>query len=706
MTHSSRPSRLAALAHILLLACLACVTRISSAQAQPFQWRSIGPYGGDARSFAAVPGEPNHLYLGDTNNWLFESRDAGQNWTRLAKIEAGDDLIVDSIVVDASDHSTVFAGAWRVDFSDGGLYVSHDGGKSFKPNPALKGQSVLSLAQAPSDSAILVAGTLKGIYRSSDHGLAWELISPPQDNPLSKEIHEVESIAISPKNPQIIYAGTWHLPWKTTDGGKSWHNIKQGVIDDSDVFSIIVDPERPTTVYASACSGIYKSENSGELFHKIQGIPATARRTRVLMQDTKHREIVYAGTTEGLYRTRDGGREWQRLTGDNVIINDIYLDPAHEGHILLATDRGGVLSSIDNGVTFADSNEGFSARKVEALVADPRDPRRILAGVVNDKSYGGVFLTTDGGVTWAQIAQGLDGRDVFTLAEAKDGTVLAGTSHGIFALEAGQGFADPHWIMRSSIVNTGTKIVTINNGGHKINREEKVTIPARAMSSRVSDFDLTTDTWVVATTEGVFTSVDKGMTWQGGLILGSNAYHTVAIWNGEILAGRREGVVFSKDNGRSWNQLHLPARTKDIRKIAVSKAGELWVGAADGVYFSRDKGQSWFWLEKVPVRDINDLSFDEQTGHMLVSSRSSQVVYSIDPESLSFSGIATGFRIFLARSAGGLRFAASLQDGVLAEPPTHLSDPKPPVSAGTTEPPEKPSPKTPPSVTHPALPKL
>ena len=45
--------------------------------------------------------------------------------------------------------------------------------------------------------------------------------------------------------PDIVYAGTWHLPWKTTDGGKTWHNIKQGVIDDSDVFSIIIDPDKP-----------------------------------------------------------------------------------------------------------------------------------------------------------------------------------------------------------------------------------------------------------------------------------------------------------------------------------------------------------------------------------------------------------------------------------------------------------------------------
>ena len=651
-------------------------------------WRSIGPFGGDARSFAAVPGEPEHLYLGDIDNWVFESHDGGANWTRLSRVGGTDeqgeatDLIVDSIVVDASDHHTLFAGVWRVDRPDGGLYVSHDSGKSWKIVPALQGQSVLALAQAPSNPDVLAVGSLQGVYRSRDHGATWEQISPPG----SKEIHEVESLAIDPHKPEVIYAGTWHLPWKTNDDGAHWHNIKQGVIDDSDVFSIIVDPKQPSIVYASACSGIYKSENGGEVFHKIQGIPSTARRTRVLMQDPRHREVVYAGTTEGLYRTRDAGHEWQRVTGTDVIINDIYLDPEQPGHILLATDRGGVLFSSNDGATFAQSNQGFSARKVEALVADSQDPRRVLAGIVNDKSYGGVFMTSDGGESWEQVATGLDGRDVFTLAQAKDGTVLAGTGHGIFALEKGDSKDSdpPHWTMRSSIVNYGTKVTSETVNGRKINRLENITLPARELSSRVAAFDLSGDTWVAATAEGVYTSADQGKTWQGGLVLGSAEYHTVAVWDGEILAARRQGVVFSKDGGKNWTPMGIPSHIKDVRRIAFSKDGELWVGAGDGIYFSRDRGTTWFWLEKVPVRDVGDLAFDATTGKMLATSRSSEILYSIDPKSLTYTSTSTGFRLFLARSAGGLRFAASLQDGVLMGPDAANTGSAPSASVAAT----------------------
>ena len=666
-------SRSSTLCVCLLAAALSPLLAFS--QAQPIVWRSIGPYGGDARSFTAVPGEPEHLYLGDIDNWVFESRDGGASWSRLSRIGAADDLsdwIVDSIVVDASDHDTLFAGVWRVDHPDGGLFVSHDRGKSWKTIAALKGQSVRSLAQAPSNPDILVAGSLEGVYRSKDHGDTWELISPEG----STEIHEVESLAIDPKKPDVIYAGTWHLPWKTNDGGAHWHNIKQGVIDDSDVFSIIVDPERPSIVYVSACSGIYKSEDGGELFHKIQGIPSTARRTRVLMQDTQHREVVYAGTTEGLYRTHDAGHEWTRITGPDVIINDIYLDPSRPGRILLATDRGGVLASDDDGANFAQSNQGFSARKVEAMVADNRDPRRVFAGVVNDKSYGGVFYTNDSGVTWGQVAEGLDGRDVFALAQAKDGTVLAGTGHGIFALETGDGFSDPHWVMRSSIVNYGTKIISESVNGSKVNRIENITLPARELSSRVADFDLTGNTWLAATAEGLFTSADQGQTWQGGLVLGSAEYTSVGVWDGEMLAASRHGLVFSRDEGKTWGPMQIPSRIKDIRKIAFSSDGELWIGAGDGIYFSRDKGTSWFWLEKVRCWDVGDLFFDPRTGRMLATSRSSQVLFSIDPKTLQYTATSTGFRLFMARSTAGVRFAASLQDGVVTESQSEAATPR------------------------------
>jgi photosystem II stability/assembly factor-like uncharacterized protein len=628
-------------------------------------WTVVGPDGGDGRSFAAVPGHPNHLYLGTTGSRIYESTDRGANWHRLAKLDATDDLVLDNIVVDESAPSTIYAAAWQIDQPGGGLWISHDGGQSWKISEGLRAQSIFALAQAPSNPHLLFAGTLQGVFRSTDSGSSWTLISPEG----SKEIHEVESLAIDPSDPDIVYAGTWHLPWKTTDGGKNWKNIKQGVIEDSDVFSIIVDPADPHKVFLSACSGIYKSENAGELFHKIKGIPADARRTRVLMQDPTNHDVVYAGTTQGLYKTTDAGKTFLPMTADDVIVNDVYIDPSDSKRVLLATDRGGVLASNDAGQTFTASNTGFSERKVDALLVDHADLAHLYVGVVNDKKYGGAFFSLNGGATWDQIGQGLEGRDVFALAQAQDGTVVAGTSHGIFVLNqsVAAGTA-PRWEPKNTIANTILKPAVETHAGKRINVEKKVKAPVIELQSRVNALDLSGDRWLASTGIGLLTSKDQGATWQGGFVMGSGDYLCVAALGTTMAASRSDGVVVSTDAGSTWSPLGVPSMLTRIHRVAFSPDGTLWLGAREGVYFTRDLGKHWMWIERMPFRDVDDLSYDAASARILVSSRSSDEIYAIDPKTSTWKWWKTGYRIGAVRMAGKRMVAASLYDGVLVEP--------------------------------------
>ena len=654
---------------------------VRSLPAQAF-WSAVGPAGGDARAIAAVPGQPSHLYLGTTDSWIFESVDQGASWRRLSKIDASDDLILDHIVVDASNPATVYVAAWKAEHPDGGLWVSHDGGRAWSAVAGLRGQSIRAFAQAPSNPRMLFAATLDGVFKSGDGGANWTLISPPG----SREIHEIESLAIDPMDPDVIYAGTWHLPWKTTDGGANWHNIKQGVIDDSDVFSIVIDPAQPRTVFASACSGIYKSSNGGELFRKIQGIPSTARRTRVLKQDPANHDVVYAGTTEGLYKTEDGGRHFERMTGPDVIVNDVFVDPRNSQHVLLATDRSGVLSSADGAASFVETNEGFSGRKVEALLADRANPAHLFAGVVNDKSYGGVFVSGNGGASWEHIGQGLEGRDVFALAQAADGTIVAGTNHGIFALDAGAaavntaGPPEPGdvestpaasaqiWTPRNVIANTLVKTATETVRGKRVNVEKQVKDTVRELEGRVYALDLSGAVWMASTTSGILTSHDLGATWQGGPVMGVANYLSVAARGTTLAAARTDGVVISTDGGLTWMPIGIPRMLTRIHRVQFSGDGTIWLGAREGVYFSHDRGRTWLWIERLPFRDVDDLYYDAGLDEVLVSSRISDQVYAIDPKTLAWRWWQTGYRIGLIRAAGRRLVAASLYDGVLVEP--------------------------------------
>lgn len=691
----------------LLLFCLLFLS-VARAQDEPDQtghehdiFTVVGPDGGDARAFASVPGDPAHLYLGTTNSWLYESRDEGATWHRLAKLDRGDGFVIDNIIVDSAHPSTLYVGAWR-NSTDGGLWISHDAGHNWTAVPLFQGQPVQALAQAPSNPAILFVGTLQGVYRSTDSGATWTQISPPH----SREIHEIESLAVDPKNPRIVYAGTWHLPWKTTDGGKTWHNIKQGVIEDSDVFSIIVDPENPRIVYLSACSGIYKSENAGLLFHKIHGIPSEARRTRVLKQDPENLNVVYAGTTEGLYRTTDAGKTFERMTDPDVVVNDVYVDPANSNRVLLATDRSGVLSSSDAARSFTQSNAGISERKIAALVVDRDDPLRLYAGVVNDKRFGGVFRSNDFGAHWEQIASGLDGRDVFSLAQAQDGSIVAGTSHGIFVLGnapaapaapdtqvaansdplpasnskpgSGESFIpDPAaaatgaaliWQPRNTLANTILKTATQDLRGTQVDTEKEVAAAPVQLESLINALDVSGSVWVAATSYGLVTSHNRGATWQGGPVMGEGDFLSVTAHDSDLVAARDDSVVISHDGGQSWWPLGIPTMLTHIHRVAFTPNGTLWLGAREGVYFTRNLGKTWLWIHRLPLNDIDDLTYDPVSKRILVSSNASDQIYAIDPRTMTWVWWQTGFQIAQIRAAGNRLVAASLDDGVLVGP--------------------------------------
>jgi len=633
------------------------------------RWVPIGPEGGDARAFATDPSNPSHIYLGTLSGWLYESQDMGGHWTRLANIADRSDLVLDNIVIDPVHPSNLLIGAWVLGGGSGGLYRSTDAGHTWSPIYDMKGQSIRALTVAPSDPKIIVAGTLAGVYRSVDGGDHWISISPSQN----AEIHEVESIAIDPKNPDIIYAGTWHLPWKTTDGGKSWHNMKQGLIDDSDVFSIILDPVVPSTVYLSACSGIYKSTDAGGQFTKIQGIPSTARRTRVLQQDPINRNVVYAGTTEGLYKTTDAGHAWVRMTSADVIINDIYIDPKDNTRVLLATDRSGVLDSHDSGTSFVDANRGFMQRQVSALVIDPSNPRQLYVGVLNDKTYGGVFASEDGGTTWTQRSTGLAGRDIYSLAITPAGILLAGTNHGIAAYRIGSGSSGV-WQTAGKVVTYSEKKKTKTVRDPKTKKlvrqvvSEQVAAPAPDITGRVSSISIGGKSWYAATTEGLYRSNDQGATWVGGPLLGETDLHQVAAQDKFVLVANFHRLFVSQDDGANWQPALVPDGLSRVAATSISPDGVFWIAGPEGIWISHDSGTTWQAVKTLPINNINSLTWDAGEGRMMVTSWKGGLFFGSSDDAASWKYWSSGWELRGVRSTGGRLLGASLFNGVVMDP--------------------------------------
>ncbi len=671
---------------------LLCFALLASSAAAS-DWRLIGPEGGDVRSLSYDPSNPNRILLGTSAGQMFLSEDAGASWSLFAHLGPGDDYVLDHIIFDPSHPATIYVAGWSLFNSDeGDVFRSDDSGHTWHALPAMHGKSVRALAMAPSDPKILVAGALDGVFRSNDGGQTWQRMSPENH----AEIKDIESLAIDPQNPDIVYAGTWHLPWKTEDGGASWHSISKGIAFDSDMFSIIVDPHNPQVVYASACSGMYKSLNKAEYFHRLSlTLPQWAHRTRILKQDPQRPNIVYAGTTGGLWKTLDGGDHWKLVTDDEVIVNDVLVDPANPDHVLVATDRGGVLASKDAFAHYQTSNRGFAHRVIGGVVVDNKDPNRIFVGVVNDKKLGGFFVSDDSGTTWRQSNRGLDERDILSLQQAEDGTMFAGTNHGVFYLTALNGEWKPAEMFNLPLPpaeKTASEPAYKPAGHSKTTATHHPTTTAHKAAPveheiasektpRIQALDVVGDTWYAATNDGLFVSADHGRKWYNAMVDGATDFIAVNTFtDGAVAVVAPKHAYMSHDQGKSWTEVRLPQYVDGLYNLTQVSDGSLWLASLEGALHSTDGGATWeHVLGGLPPRHVFVVRSVPGSGsqHLLATAKHTHGVFESTDGGRTWHPTAdTGVSIRAAQSYQGRLLAASayngllLQEGAVAAPET------------------------------------
>ncbi|HTA25937.1 MAG TPA: YCF48-related protein [Terriglobales bacterium] len=614
------------------------------------QWTALGPDGGDVRSLAYDPHNPDHIFLGTSTGTIFQSTNGGQDWSRVVHLGSGDDYVIDHIALDPQNSDTMYAAVWSVENQQAGdLFYSHNSGKTWETVPAMHGKSIRAMSVAASDSNVLTVGTLEGVFRSSNAGKNWEKISSS-----NSEIKNIESIAVDPKDPSVVYAGTWHLAWKTSDGGANWQHINKGMIDDSDVFSIIVDASNTSVVFASACSGIYKSQTAGDQFQKIQGIPFSARRTRVLKQDPSNPAVVYAGTTEGLWKTADSGKTWKQVTNPAIVVNDVMVDPRNSQRVLLATDRAGVLASDNGAQSFAASNHGYTHRYVTTILADAKSPDTIYVGVVNDREQGGVFTSRDGGQHWTQKSAGLDGRDVFVLKQASDGDIIAGTNRGMFELRRNAST----WTPINNIVE------------EKGSRKTKTAVRS-VLTAKVSDIEITPKHWLAATAAGLYVSSNDGQSWNGGPVKGQKDFVSVRA-DGELIAvATRSSVLTSTNGGASWQESDtLAPFVSSIRSLTITPDKQIMIASREGAFRSPNAGGGWEHMQNgLPDKNISSITYDQSSNQLLATSSETGVVFESQDNGQSWQrGPDTGYPLRRISVVHGHFVAATPFDGVVVQP--------------------------------------
>ena len=626
-------------------------------------WRANGPPGGDVRSLVVDPKNADRFYLGTLDGQIYTSSDAGKSWELLYNFNKPK-LFVDHIIVDPRDSNTLYVAAHRHKES-GGFFKSIDGGHRWRESPELKNEALHSLTQADSNPNVLITGTFNGVFRSENAGDTWTQL-PTNNTP---GLVHVESLAIDPRTTNTIYAGTWYLPYKSTDGGQTWRNIKNGIIDDSDIFAIDIDPRDPNHIIASACSGIYETKNAGELWKKVQGIPSQSRRTRAIVQHPSIPGLVFAGTTEGFWRSEKGGADgsWMVTTSRQLEINSIAIHPSRPQVIYIGTNNYGVMVSTDGGKNFVPTNGGYSGRFANAILSDRETPNRIYAATINTTTGGGfLFVSNDNGETWRPSMRNMPPR-LITYAivqDAHDANVIyLGTNLGVYeSIDRGASWA-PVWTAAAKPEPT-TK--PKRKGGAAAPRRLPVAaVPKPNDTTRRAQQALNAAGYNVGAPDGragaqttaavkkyqgdrhlpVTGRLDDATLKSLGIARAETAdeaaesivlsdavnalVQTVDMQTQQpiLLAATNMGLYRSADPANGWQRLPYGANL-DTRTSCIAadpqRPETIYVGtASSGVLVSRDGGKTWQQVSGVPTEaPVNTIARDPQrTTHIYVGTK-------------------------------------------------------------------------------------
>ncbi len=563
-------------------------------------WRAIGPAtaGGRVAAVAGSATDTKLYYVGAAGGGVWKTANGGQTWDPVFEKEST--AAIGAIAIDPTDNQTVWVGTGeanpRNDVSYGdGVYKTTDGGDTWT-NVGLKATKYISsILVDPRDHNHVVVGALgdvfadsqdRGVYVTNDGGKTWKqtLFVGPQSG--------VSNLAMSAQDPSVMYAGIWQFqrkPWtfasggdadglyKSTDGGATWTKLTGHGLPASPIgrIGIAVAPSDGNRVYAvieSNAGVVWRSDDGGNNWTMVSDdsqVDARPFYFSHLAVDPKNPDRVYALSFEPQI-SKDGGKTWKAFAQTvHPDYHAIWIAPNDGTRIIMGND-GGYALTLDGGQNWFFSRN-LPIGQIYRVGLGTDNPYTACVGLQDNSAWCGPSNSLDpSGIQNKNWISTVGGDGQWAIPEPDDSNwIWSDAQDG--ALFIYNRVTQDAWSAQPYL-QTGSESWTPATSKYRFNWESPIAFaPWRSPEGKLIG-------WYGGNV--IFQTTDRGKSWT---VISPDL--TRNLKSHQQAAG---GPITNDVSGAEYVDAIL-----DIEASTLSK-GEIWVGTDDGlVQLTRDGGKHW-----------------------------------------------------------------------------------------------------------------
>jgi photosystem II stability/assembly factor-like uncharacterized protein len=192
---------------------------------------------------------------------------------------------------------------WFIASTWDGLYRSEDEKRGWKRiklrategAPSSRQPRINAVATSPHAPGLIYAGTVEGLYVSTDNGETFNMLE------IENQVRHIHTIVFDPRTAETIYLGTSTGFFRSTDGGRSWENRGGGMALLSDVGTIAINTLNPDELYAcdDLRNSFYHSKDRGKTWDKLDISQLPSSKLWSLSTDPFNPNRLYAASSSG-----------------------------------------------------------------------------------------------------------------------------------------------------------------------------------------------------------------------------------------------------------------------------------------------------------------------------------------------------------------------------------------------------------------------